>query len=132
MSVDHGVIKAVYQTLCRNMADRLKIFHYVPQGVMPPYAVMELVSLSQGNGLPSPHFQARGEMTLRAWSSYEGTLELVPVLDNLAEVFNGKKIFLDPGQAWFEVKGVHLLGQQGTTKNPWREGRVNLEFVIQQ
>ena len=130
MSSDYGVMGAVYRALSQEMGDRVKVFHYVPSNVMPPYVVLDLNVIGRGNGLPSPHFQTRGDLTLRVWSAYEGTAELSEILEQLSLFFDGKKLALKSGNVWFEVKKIEWLGQQSSAKNPWREGRIELTFGV--
>ena len=129
MKSDYGVMGAVYQALS-GREGTLKIFHYVPQGVMPPYAVLELMALERGNSLPPPHFQTRGEMTVRVWSAYEGLAEVAEIVGALSIFFDGKKLDLPEGPAWFDVTERRFSAQQSSAKNPWREGSVTLRFVV--
>jgi hypothetical protein len=132
MRSDYGVIGGAYRALVAEMGEKVKVFHYVPQGVMPPYVVLELGCLGRGNGLPSPHFQTRGELTVRVWSAYEGTTELDSLLGKVAFFFEKNQIKLELGKVWFEVKEMRWMAQQAHAKNPWREGRLELAFVLRQ
>ena len=130
MTSDYGVMAGAYGILATEMGDRLPVFHYVPVGVRPPYAVLELGEIGVGNGLPSPHFQTRGTLKIRVWSAYEGTSELGDFLAQLSSFFSGRRVNLALGVAWFEVREAQWVHQQATAKNPWREGRLELEFVL--
>lgn len=130
MSSDYGVMGAVYRALSQEMDPEVKVFHYVPPEVVPPYIVLELQAMGRGNGLPFPHFQTRGEITLRVWSSYEGMAELSGILERLSHFFEGKKVELPQGNSWFEVKKIQWTGQQSSSKNRWREGRLELTFGV--
>lgn len=130
MNSDYGVMAAAYGALTQEMKDRLPVFHYVPVGVKPPYAVLELTEIKAGNGLPSPHFQTRGTIKIRVWSAYEGSAELADWLGRLRVFFTAKKLDLDPGIAWFEVREARWVQQQASAKNPWREGCMELAFVL--
>jgi hypothetical protein len=128
MKSDFGLIGAVYQALSEER--ELPVFHYVPQGVVPPYAVLELKEIGQGNGLPAPHFRTRGMLAVRVWSAYEGAAPLSENLAKLATFFEGQRVALEEGSAHFSVHKTALDGQQASAKKPWRTGEILLHFFI--
>ena len=131
MTSDHGLIKAVFQALSAERGPVAKVFYTVPPAEKPPYVVVELSALTVGNGLPSPHFQARGTLILRVWSACEGMGELSILLGKVSQFFKDKRLPLLPGEVWFEVVSVHNAVPSKEHKHPWREGKVELQFWLQ-
>ncbi|MDC0349158.1 hypothetical protein OAN21_01980 [Alphaproteobacteria bacterium] len=128
MRSDFGLIGAVYQALSEER--EMPVFHYVPHGAVPPYIVLDLKEIGQGNGLPAPHFRTRGVLAVRVWSAYEGAGPLSESLEKLVSFFERKRVALEEGSAHFSVQKSTLDGQQSSAKKPWRTGEILLHFFI--
>jgi len=130
MKSDFGLIGAVYQALSEE--GELPVFHYIPQGTVPPYAALDLKEIGQGNGIPAPHFRTRGTLAVRVWSAYEGAAPLSESLAKLASFFEGKRVTLEEGSAHFSVYKRCLMGSKLVLKNHGERGRFSFIFSSQQ
>ena len=103
-------------------------FQFVPQKQSPPYGVLKVTALDQGNGLPAPHFYTEGFMEIHLWSAYEGIGPLDLLMKEVEAAISGVRLPCKGGTISAFVEGQALSVQLVDRAHKWREGILTVRF----